>query len=54
MLLTRYQGVLVEVVKGGTFFLMKEINGERRWQVTREFGVESVSVIAVIPLAEEV
>ena len=42
MLLTRYQGVLVEVSKvikeGSTFFTMKEVDGDRRWTVSEVIG----------------
>lgn len=44
MLLTRYEKVLVEVIKCDIFFLMKEVGGSRRWRVTKEFGVEEIKV----------
>lgn len=44
MLLTRYEKVLVEVIKFDGLFLMKEVGGSRRWFVTKKFGVDEVKV----------
>lgn len=45
MLLTRYQGVLVKVTRHGIMFLFEEVNGHRRWRVTRQFGIEEIKEV---------
>ena len=42
MLMTRINGVKVKVTRVGIMILLEEIEGNRRWRVTKQFGLEEL------------
>ncbi len=40
--MTRIEGVKVKVTRIGIMILLEEIGGNRRWRVTKQFGLEEL------------